>query len=101
MKILISAYACEPNSGSESEIGWSWIKLHIKKRNKLYVITRKSNRKKILNLYEVIKKNKKLHLTGFLNFIIKKKIKIKCTKYDGKWYEFDDIEDYSNYKKKP
>ena len=48
MKILISAYACEPNSGSESEIGWSWIKLHIKKRNKLYVITRKSNRKKIL-----------------------------------------------------
>ena len=61
----------------------------------------RENRKKILNLYEVIKKNKKLHLTGFLNFIIKKKIKIKCTKYDGKWYEFDDIEDYLNYKKKP
>ena len=38
MKILISAYACEPNSGSESEIGWSWIKLHIKKRNKLYIV---------------------------------------------------------------
>jgi len=27
MKILISAYACEPNTGSEHEVGWRWIKV--------------------------------------------------------------------------
>ena len=24
MKLLISAYACEPNRGSEQEVGWKW-----------------------------------------------------------------------------
>ena len=46
-KILLSAYSCEPNSGSESEVGWSWIKYLSKTKNKIYVITRKSNKKKI------------------------------------------------------
>ena len=47
MKILLSAYACEPNTGSEHEIGWSWIK-SLSKKNKIYVLTRTSNKKKIL-----------------------------------------------------
>jgi glycosyltransferase involved in cell wall biosynthesis len=46
-KILLSAYSCEPNLGSEAEIGWSWVKYLSKTNNKVYVITRKSNRKKI------------------------------------------------------
>ena len=25
LKILLSAYACEPNKGSEPEIGWQWV----------------------------------------------------------------------------
>lgn len=62
MKILISAYACEPNTGSEHEIGWSWIKLHLKKGNKVFVITRKSNKKKI---YKELKK-KKIKNVNFL-----------------------------------
>lgn len=45
--ILLSAYACEPNRGSESEIAWSWIKLFSKTKNNVYVITRKKNSKKI------------------------------------------------------
>ena len=24
MKILLSAYACEPNKGSEPNVGWNW-----------------------------------------------------------------------------
>ena len=24
MQILLSAYACEPNKGSEPEVGWKW-----------------------------------------------------------------------------
>jgi len=49
MKILISAYACEPNSGSEHEVGWSWIKVLSKnKNNKITVITRESKKKKFI-----------------------------------------------------
>lgn len=48
MKILLSAYACEPNKGSEPEIAWSWIKFLSKKNeNKIFVITREKNKKKI------------------------------------------------------
>ena len=47
MKILLSAYACEPNTGSEHEIGWSWIK-SLSNKNKIYVLTRLKNKKKIL-----------------------------------------------------
>ena len=27
MKILLSAYACEPNTGSEPNVGWNWAKV--------------------------------------------------------------------------
>ncbi len=47
MKILLSAYACEPNTGSEHEVGWSWIK-SLSSKNKIYVLTRLKNKKKIL-----------------------------------------------------
>ena len=60
----------------------------------------KENRNKVINLYNSIKNNKKIHLTQFLNIIIKKKIDVKCLKYFKNWYEFDDIDDYFNYKKK-
>jgi choline kinase len=42
---------------------------------------------------------KKKHLTEYLNFLIKKKIKIKCLKYYGPWYEFDRISELRSYKK--
>jgi phosphoenolpyruvate phosphomutase len=64
------------------------------------VMINKENRKKIIQLYNLTKNNKKIHLTQFLNIIIKKKIDIKCLKYFKNWYEFDDINDYLNYKKK-
>ena len=54
-KILLSAYACEPNTGSEHEVGWQWIKNIKNKGNIIEVITRKSNKKKIL---KEIKKKK-------------------------------------------
>ena len=47
MNILLSAYACEPHKGSESEISWSWIKYLSKTNHKVFVITRKNNEKKI------------------------------------------------------
>ena len=64
------------------------------------VMINKENKKEIIRLYNSAKNNKKIHLTNFLNLIVKKKINIKCLKYLKNWYEFDDIDDYLNYKKK-
>ena len=64
------------------------------------VMINKENKKEIIKLYNSTKNNKKIHLTKFLNLIVKKKINIKCLKYLKNWYEFDDIEDYINYRKK-
>ena len=41
-KIFVSAYACEPNQGSEIGVGWHWI-LEMSKYFELWVLTRKSN----------------------------------------------------------
>ena len=47
MKILLSAYACEPNKGSEPEDGWKWATELAKLGNQVYVITRSNNRENI------------------------------------------------------
>lgn len=45
-KILVSAYGCEPFRGSEAGVGWNWI-LQMAQENKLYVIARANDQKKI------------------------------------------------------
>ena len=62
MKILLSAYACEPNKGSEPEVGWQWALTLSKKGNHVYVVTRKNNKK---NIDSYLKNNK----TSNLHFI--------------------------------
>ena len=42
-KIFVSAYACEPDHGSEIGVGWHWV-LEMSKRFELWVLTRESNR---------------------------------------------------------
>lgn len=42
MNILISAYGCEPNKGSEAGVGWNWVKIAAQ-HNNLWVITRSNN----------------------------------------------------------
>lgn len=46
MKILLSAYACEPNRGSEPGVGWNtaW---ELSKYHSVWVLTRESNRAEI------------------------------------------------------
>jgi glycosyltransferase involved in cell wall biosynthesis len=43
MKILVSAYACEPGKGSEPGIGWKWIN-QVARYNDVWVLTRHTNR---------------------------------------------------------
>jgi glycosyltransferase involved in cell wall biosynthesis len=45
-KILLCAYACEPGSSSEQEIGWKWSNL-LSEFNDVHVLTRLSNKKTI------------------------------------------------------
>jgi len=58
-KILLSAYACEPNKGSEPGIGWNWALQLCKMGHDIKIITRSNNKKKIeqyLNKNKVLKK---------------------------------------------
>lgn len=43
MRILVSAYACEPGKGSEPAVGWNWVR-QLAKQHDVWVITRANNR---------------------------------------------------------
>ena len=49
LKVLLSAYACEPNKGSEPGVGWNWLIEIAKLNHKVTVITRSNNKKSIIN----------------------------------------------------
>lgn len=44
MKILLSAYACEPGKGSEPAVGWNWLLSIAELGHEVAVITRENNR---------------------------------------------------------
>jgi glycosyltransferase involved in cell wall biosynthesis len=46
LRILISAYACEPEKGSEPAVGWNWV-LQISRFHEVWVITRANNQEPI------------------------------------------------------
>ena len=43
LRILLSAYACEPDRGSEPGVGWNWVR-HLAREHEVWVITRSNNR---------------------------------------------------------
>ncbi len=46
LRVLISAYACEPHKGSEPEVGWQWA-LQMARFHDVTVLTRENNRASI------------------------------------------------------
>jgi len=62
LKIFVSAYACEPDLGSEIGVGWHWV-LEMSKYFDLWVLTRKSNQ---VNIEEWLSRNQ---LPNKINFI--------------------------------
>lgn len=58
LSILISAYACEPNKGSEPEVGWQWATNLSNLGHNVYVVTRRNNKQNIENSFKK-KKNLK------------------------------------------
>lgn len=63
-KIFISAYACEPDLGSEIGVGWNWV-LEMSLYFELWVLTRKSNKKTI---EEWVSKNPNYKNINFIYF---------------------------------
>lgn len=49
MKLLVSAYACEPGKGSEPAVGWNWVQALVRRGYQVHVITRANNRENIEN----------------------------------------------------
>jgi len=47
MKIILSAYACEPGKGSEPAVGWNWALTLADRGHDVWVITRLNNRENI------------------------------------------------------
>lgn len=71
LKIFISAYACEPNLGSEIGVGWHWV-LEMSKYFELWVLTRKSNQESIENWLLKNPNQPKIH---FIYYDLPKKLR--------------------------
>src|ERR1017187_879807 len=48
LKVLMSAYACEPDKGSEPGVGWNWAR-QMSRWHDVWVLTRANNRSAIEN----------------------------------------------------
>jgi len=61
VKILLSAYACEPNKGSEPEVGWSWAVELANLGHDVWILTRTNNQDKIESVLLELPERKNLH----------------------------------------
>ena len=64
IKILVSAYACEPGLGSEIGVGWHWV-LEMSRYFELWVLTRESNRPTIEPWIEAHPEYRNIHFLYF------------------------------------
>jgi len=69
VKILLSAYACEPNHGSEPGVGWNWAIELTRLGYDVWVLTRESNQKSI---EAVVRNNESLQKINFLYYDLPK-----------------------------
>ena len=69
MKVLLSAYACEPNRGSEPGVGWHWALEVEKLGHQVWVLTRKNNNDTINDYWS---KNNKPDNLNFIYYDVPK-----------------------------
>jgi glycosyltransferase involved in cell wall biosynthesis len=65
IRVLLSAYACEPGKGSEPGVGWKWTR-GLSERVELTVLTRSNNRESILREVAASPDNDPLRQVRFL-----------------------------------
>ncbi len=61
MRILLSAYACEPGVGSEPEVGWRWAAALASAGHAVWVLTRSNNRPAIEQRLATLAASENLH----------------------------------------
>lgn len=64
-KILLSAYACEPNRGSEPGVGWNWAIELAKLGHEVWVITRGNNKNNINTENDLLESLPNLHFVYY------------------------------------
>ena len=57
MKLLVSAYACEPGKGSEPGVGWNWVQALVRRGYDVHVITRSNNREGVENATRAVERS--------------------------------------------
>lgn len=80
LRILINAYACGPNRGSEPGMAWNWC-LHLAKYCELHIITEGEFRKEIENVLPSLPQGKNMH---FYYLPVSKRVRKMCWN-QGDW----------------
>lgn len=60
IRVLVNAYACSPNMGSEPGMGWNWC-VNLAKYCKLFIITEEEFREKIEAIVPTLPQGKNMH----------------------------------------
>lgn len=65
MRILLSAYACEPGKGSEPGVGWRWALELARRGHEVWVLTRENNRPGIERGLQGLPEASRLHFAYY------------------------------------
>ena len=84
MKILINAYACSPNMGSEPGMAWNWC-VNLAKHCELYIITEGEFRDKIEEVVPTLPQGKNMHF--FYNPVTDEVRKMCWNQGDWRFYK--------------
>ena len=85
MKVLINAYACSPNMGSEPGMAWNWC-AHLAKHCELYIITEGEFRDSIEAVVPTLPQGKNMHF--FYNPMTDKVRKMCWNQGDWRFYKY-------------
>ena len=85
MKILINAYACSPNMGSEPGMAWNWC-VHLAKHCELYIITEGEFREKIEAVVPTLPQGKNMHF--YYNPVTDEVRKMCWNQGDWRFYKY-------------
>lgn len=95
MKILINAYACSPNMGSEPGMAWNWC-VHLAEYCELYIITEGEFRDKIEAVTPNIPQGKNMH---FYYNPMQEKVRQMCwNQGDWRFYKYYKQWQWKTYK---
>ena len=87
LKILINAYACSPNMGSEPGMAWNWVS-NLAKFCELYIITEGEFRKQIEAVVPTLEQGKNMHF--YYNPVSVKVRKMCWNQGDWRFYLYYD-----------